>query len=119
MSLESIDFIVKSLTAIFGSLVLLFGAMKTYEAAKNVKKPPPTAYSELEKRVIVLEKSDTENTREISRLQSQVYALSGLLLREVNTVLNWYLTGKMPPDPDREVEAINEVIEELRQSMSK
>lgn len=119
MSLESIDFMVKSLTAIFGSLVLLFGAMKTYEAAKNVKKPPPTAYSELEHRVIVLEKSDAENTREISRLQSQIYTLSGLLLREVNAVLKWYISGKVPPDPDREIEVIKEVIEELRQSMSK
>lgn len=114
---ESLSELAQVFGAIGTTIVLIFGALKTYESAKNLRKPPATAYSELEKRVIALEGSDSENTKEISKLRNQVYRLSGVLVREVSTVLTWYTTGKASPYPDREVKIINELILEIRDDM--
>lgn len=115
--LESLGDLVKIFGSVGATIVLIFGALKTYESAKNLRKPPPTPYSELEKRVITLEGSDSANTKEISKLRNQVYRLSGVLVREVSTVLTWYTTGKASPYPDREVNIIKEIILEIRDDM--
>lgn len=114
---ESLSELVKIFGAIGTTIVLIFGALKTYESAKNLRKPPATAYSELEKRVITLENSDEENRKKLARVQSQLYRVTGALTREVNTVISWYKSGRLEPNPDREVEIVYAIISEIKADM--
>lgn len=117
MNLDSIDALLKTFIALCSATALVLGAMKTYEMAKNLKKPPVTSYTELESRVVTLEKADAERSKEVSKLRNQVYRLSGVLTREVGTVVAWYRTGKLEPHPDREIRIINELITEIQEDM--
>lgn len=117
MNLDSFDAFAKLLSGIAASLGIIFGALKTYESARKLKTASPPAYEVLEDRVVKLERSDEANKKEINKLRTQLYRATGALVREANTVVSWYKTGRPEPFPDHEVSVLDHLITEIKEDM--
>lgn len=108
---EYVNAVLTAIGAVAGTLAIFAGAYKTYTDARKTR---GSKKETLESRVAKLEKSDQSKSEEIFTLRNQVYRLAGVLVREAQTIITWYETGRLPPQPDREIRVLKDVIHSLR-----
>lgn len=108
---EYVNAVLTAIGAVAGTLAIFAGAYKTYTDARKTR---GSKRETLESRVKKLEDSDLLKSTEIFTLRNQVYRLAGVLVREAQTIITWYETGRLPPQPDREIRVLKDVIHSLR-----